>query len=253
MEQSSRTRAGDGAVIFQSTILTMDQRRPAAEAVIVKDGMIVDVGAIDNLVEAYPGASFDERYLRHVLTPAFVDVRKRAAGGTILPLECGGRREAQFAEIERAVADGTSGRVAIEAHRGLSLDEANRIGALGAVIILRDDPLANDCAIGDLSPSPAMPILSGRIALAAAIGETNLLKAAGARLGDAAPIRLAPREALEAITIDAAFALGVEVERGMIAPGLRADFAALDRNPLVTPGESWGDINVDRVEPNAAR
>jgi hypothetical protein len=56
--------------------------------------------------------------------------------------------------------------------------------------------------------------------------------------------RLGPQEALEAITTDAAFALGLEAEIGSIAPGKRADFTVLDQNPLTTAGERWGDIPV---------
>jgi len=55
---------------------------------------------------------------------------------------------------------------------------------------------------------------------------------------------LSPVEALEAITIDAAYALGLEAELGSIAPGKIADFTILDANPLETPGEDWDDIGI---------
>ena len=56
--------------------------------------------------------------------------------------------------------------------------------------------------------------------------------------------RLSPYEALEAITIDAAYALGLEDEIGSIAPGKRADFTILGADPLQTPGAEWPDIAV---------
>ena len=56
--------------------------------------------------------------------------------------------------------------------------------------------------------------------------------------------KLSAQEALESITIDAAFALGLENELGSIEIGKRADFTILDANPLQTPGASWPDIEV---------
>lgn len=56
--------------------------------------------------------------------------------------------------------------------------------------------------------------------------------------------KLSALEALESITIDAAYALGLETELGSIAPGKLADFTILDANPLETPGDAWGEIGV---------
>ncbi len=56
--------------------------------------------------------------------------------------------------------------------------------------------------------------------------------------------KLSAEEALESITIDAAYALGLEDEIGSIAPGKLADFTVLDANPLETPGEAWPEIEV---------
>lgn len=56
--------------------------------------------------------------------------------------------------------------------------------------------------------------------------------------------RLSAFEALEAITVDAAIALGLEDELGSIRVGKRADFTVLGRNPLQTPASDWPEIEV---------
>ncbi|MEM7460417.1 MAG: amidohydrolase [Pseudomonadota bacterium] len=56
--------------------------------------------------------------------------------------------------------------------------------------------------------------------------------------------KLSAQEALESITIDAAYALGLEDEIGSLAPGKLADFTILDANPLETPATDWPDIAV---------
>ena len=56
--------------------------------------------------------------------------------------------------------------------------------------------------------------------------------------------KLSAEEALESITIDAAYALGLEDQIGSITPGKLADFTILDANPLETSAEDWPDIEV---------
>jgi len=56
--------------------------------------------------------------------------------------------------------------------------------------------------------------------------------------------KLTPEQALKAITLDAAWSLGLEDEIGSIEAGKRADFAILESNPLTTAPEDWPDIKV---------
>ena len=56
--------------------------------------------------------------------------------------------------------------------------------------------------------------------------------------------KLSAEEALESITIDAAYALGLQDEIGSIALGKLADFTVLDANPLETPADDWPEIGV---------
>lgn len=55
---------------------------------------------------------------------------------------------------------------------------------------------------------------------------------------------LTPYDAMEAITIDAAKALGLSNELGTIEIGKKADFTILDSNPLTVEAENWDDIEI---------
>ncbi|RED16854.1 amidohydrolase [Parasphingopyxis lamellibrachiae] len=88
------------------------------------------------------------------------------------------------------------------------------------------------------SDAPLAPPLPLR---AASIHMTRATREGGALTPDE---RLSAVEALEAITIDAAYALGLEGEIGSITIGKRADFTVLNANPLETPGENWGEIGI---------
>lgn len=59
--------------------------------------------------------------------------------------------------------------------------------------------------------------------------------------------RLTAEQALRAVTIEAAWSLGLENEIGSIEVGKRANFTILGANPMDLPGESWGAIPVEGV------
>ncbi|WP_162143727.1 amidohydrolase [Hellea balneolensis] len=56
--------------------------------------------------------------------------------------------------------------------------------------------------------------------------------------------KITREQALKAITLDAAWSLGLEDEIGSLEVGKRADFAILETNPLTTAPENWPDIEV---------
>ncbi|PHR91531.1 MAG: hypothetical protein COA69_10035 [Robiginitomaculum sp.] len=56
--------------------------------------------------------------------------------------------------------------------------------------------------------------------------------------------RLTPEQALRTITLDAAWAMGLESEIGSIEVGKLADFTVLDANPLTTPAQDWPTIKI---------
>ncbi|HEB90124.1 MAG TPA: hypothetical protein ENI85_11175 [Deltaproteobacteria bacterium] len=70
---------------------------------------------------------------------------------------------------------------------------------------------------------------------------------------------LTVHDALRAITIEAAYMLGLENEIGSIRPGKKADFAVLEDDPQVLGGEDlehvrvWGTVLEGRVQPLAGR
>ncbi|MBL4618427.1 MAG: amidohydrolase family protein, partial [Robiginitomaculum sp.] len=56
--------------------------------------------------------------------------------------------------------------------------------------------------------------------------------------------RITAEQSLRAITIDAAWAIGLENEIGSIEVGKQADFTILGANPLTTKAEDWPSITV---------
>ena len=56
--------------------------------------------------------------------------------------------------------------------------------------------------------------------------------------------RLTVEQAMRAITVDAAYVLGMEHEIGSIRAGKKADFTVLEADPFETPPEDLKDIPV---------
>jgi predicted amidohydrolase YtcJ len=109
--------------------------------------------------------------------------------------------------------------------RGSWILPLNSLSQAGVPVTLHSDaPLA-----------PPLPLRAASVHMTRATREGGVLNVEE---------RLSAREALEAITVDAAYALGLENEIGAIKPGLLADFTVLEANPLETPGADWGEIGI---------
>lgn len=59
--------------------------------------------------------------------------------------------------------------------------------------------------------------------------------------------RITPLEAFKAITVWAAYEMGEEDSKGQLVPGMVADLALLDRDPLEIPTAELRDIKVLRT------
>lgn len=142
-------------------------------------------------------------------------------------------------QVERAAALGAG--VSAASHYVFYLGNAY-VEPLGAERAAWITPLRSLSAAGvpvtvhsDAPLAPPMPLLAASVHMTRATREGNVFNA-----GE----KLPAMEALQAITLDAAYALGLEDKIGSIAPGKRADFTILSANPLTTPGEDWDKIGV---------
>jgi predicted amidohydrolase YtcJ len=119
----------------------------------------------------------------------------------------------------------------IYAKNGLGYDRASqmvRLGTLerqGTVVALHSD----------LTMAPADPLFLAWIA-------TNRLTMEGNLMGPEE--RLSLDKALRAITIDAAYVIGLENEIGSISAGKKADFAVLEQDPYAVDVSELRDIPV---------
>ncbi len=114
---------------------------------------------------------------------------------------------------------------------GLGHERASQMARLGS--------LANAGVVtalhSDFTMAPALPLNSAWVA-------ANRINVAGNVLAPEERITL--HQALRAITIDAAYVLGLENEVGSIRAGKMADFTVLERDPYDTPVGELKDINL---------
>ena len=114
---------------------------------------------------------------------------------------------------------------------GLGPDRASQMSRLGAVARAG----ASVSLHSDLTMAPARPLFLAWVA-------ANRLSMGGVL--HAPEERLTPEQALAAVTLEAAFPLGLEDEIGSIRAGKRADFTVVDRDPLAAPVAEWNQLEV---------
>ena len=117
------------------------------------------------------------------------------------------------------------------AERGLGWDRASQISRLGSL-----ESLGTVVALhSDMTMAPVDPLFLAWLA-------TNRVNMEGDVMAPSE--RLSLHKALRAITIDAAYVLGMESEIGSIATGKRADFAILEQDPYKVGAEGLKDIPI---------
>ncbi len=117
------------------------------------------------------------------------------------------------------------------AEHGLGYDRASQISRIGGM-------LRNGIPVSlhsDFTMAPAAPLTLAWVAV-------NRLTADGTLM--AREERISVKQALRAITIDAAFALRMEHEIGSIVAGKRADFTVLEADPLEIAPQKLKDIPI---------
>lgn len=117
------------------------------------------------------------------------------------------------------------------AREGLGYDRASQISRLGSLERLD----VTTALHSDLTMAPAQPLFLAWLA-------ANRVNMEGETM--APEERLSLGKALRAITIDAAYVLGLENEIGSIAAGKRADFAVLEKDPMRMGAERLKDVPV---------
>ena len=90
----------------------------------------------------------------------------------------------------------------------------------------------------DYNVSPIHPLLAARIAV------QRRTQADDEVLGP--DDRVAPHDALRAITLDAAWQIFGD-DRGTLEPGKLADFAVVSANPWTADPDGWADITVSQT------
>ena len=110
-------------------------------------------------------------------------------------------------------------------------ERAERMNAC-ATALATGVPLAIHC---DAPVTPLGPLFTAWCAV-------NRLTASGRRLGEAERIPVA--DALRAITLGAAYSLGLDHELGSIEVGKQADFAVLEEDPTAVDGARLKDVKV---------
>ena len=112
-------------ILWGGRILTVDPRKPAAQAVAVKDGRFLKVGS-DEEIQALAGNKTRRIALRgRTVTPGFIDSHQHLSqyGTDLLQIDCSPKRCKTLADIQKAVLRETGQKPPGEWVRGVGYDD----------------------------------------------------------------------------------------------------------------------------------
>ena len=178
------------------------------------EGLDVVLDILDKQLQQKP--RFDHRFtLHHVGISTNEQLRRAAALGVVISAQ---------PNYLWALGDKY-------AESGLGYDRASQMSRIGAMV-RNGIPTSLH---SDFTMAPASPLWLAWVA-------SNRTTANGTLM--APEERISVEEALRAVTIDAAFAMGLENEIGSIVAGKKADFTILETDPFEAPASTLKDIEI---------
>ena len=117
--------AAPDLILWGGQIITMDSRKPAAQAVAIKDGRFLKVGGNEE-VQALTGTKTRRIALRgRTVTPGFIDSHQHLSqyGTDLLQIDCSPKRCQTLADIQKAVMREARQKPAGEWVRGVGYDD----------------------------------------------------------------------------------------------------------------------------------
>jgi predicted amidohydrolase YtcJ len=191
-------------------VITVNDAQPSAEAVAVKDGKILAVGARDDVMR-YQGPSTEVVDLKgRTMVPGFVD---------------GHSHICDYGPLR--------------GYPTLSLPPVDDVKSIDDIIIspLRS-ALKRGMKFANHTDAPVTPPDQMMVIHSAVNGASR----SGVIVGPEG--RISPMDALKAVTIWGAYLYFEENEKGSIEPGKRADLVVLSANPLTVDDATIKDIKV---------
>ena len=161
-------------ILWGGQIITVDPRKPAAQAVAVKDGRFLKVGS-DEEIQALAGNRTRRIALRgRTVTPGFIDSHQHLSqyGTDLLQIDCGPKRCKTLADIQKAILRETRRKPPGEWVRGVGYDDTKT--QPGKVLTRRElDEVAPDHPVFIQQVSGHWGVVNSKALAVGGIGEDS--------------------------------------------------------------------------------